>query len=414
MATVIIAQPKPFGTDRDLPYTNPKPIYLETHLIQDKQDSTFLCFVSYKVSFPNVVFVKDNGHYSGGITLNVEAVAKDGSVVRGSATDIISVQNYSDTDDRNQFLEGILSFELRKGRYELNPLVNILNTDRHIPLSPIRINAGDSSASKLYIVEQVSKNCDEDARYKLVNFENSIPYAVPGVRILIPVPNNKSDNVKIKLYQKEELIREETLSTIILDGFILEKCNNDIIISENSSKGELPFFIFEDASKGLNEGYVNLNLFEGDSLLSEYELNVIWPQKPRTLFDPKFAFELLEIVEDEDTLDKILENNDDEYLQALEEFWEGKNPGGNSSYNALKTEFYTRADYALKEFATPNKRNGIYSDRGRIYIKYGEPSDIERVYSDKNQITEIWKYEQLNLEFVFVDKTGFGNYRLQQ
>jgi hypothetical protein len=62
-------------------------------------------------------------------------------------------------------------------------------------------------------------------------------------------------------------------------------------------------------------------------------------------------------------------------------------------------------------------QEGWRSDRGRIYIKYGEPVDVERnPYDLDSEATEIWTYIIGGKEryFKFEDKTGNGDYRLME
>ena len=56
---------------------------------------------------------------------------------------------------------------------------------------------------------------------------------------------------------------------------------------------------------------------------------------------------------------------------------------------------------------------GWRTDRGRIYIKFGPPDDIERYPFEMGTYPfEIWRYYSLRKVFVFVDRTGFGDYYL--
>ena len=80
----------------------------------------------------------------------------------------------------------------------------------------------------------------------------------------------------------------------------------------------------------------------------------------------------------------------------------------------------TRAIY-LERILIANQRyrsmgiDGWRSDRGRVYILYAEPDEIERFPSSENaKPYEIWYYHQIegSVQFIFVDRTGFGNYRL--
>ena len=58
---------------------------------------------------------------------------------------------------------------------------------------------------------------------------------------------------------------------------------------------------------------------------------------------------------------------------------------------------------------------GWRTDRGRVYIIYGPPDEVERYpYSENMKPYEIWHYYNLQggVIFVFGDRTGFGSYEL--
>jgi hypothetical protein len=60
-------------------------------------------------------------------------------------------------------------------------------------------------------------------------------------------------------------------------------------------------------------------------------------------------------------------------------------------------------------------KDGWKTDRGRILVTYGPPDDIERYpYTENSKPYSIWKYYQLEggSDFIFYDRTGFGNYEL--
>ena len=59
------------------------------------------------------------------------------------------------------------------------------------------------------------------------------------------------------------------------------------------------------------------------------------------------------------------------------------------------------------------KIKGRYTDRGRIYIKYGEPDEIYKAtWELGSKDREHWYYYSQKMEFVFVDIDGSGNFRL--
>ena len=56
---------------------------------------------------------------------------------------------------------------------------------------------------------------------------------------------------------------------------------------------------------------------------------------------------------------------------------------------------------------------GIKAKIRMVFILFGPPSDIERHPFDiHTKPYEVWYYYQINRTFVFVDESGFGEYRL--
>ncbi len=68
-------------------------------------------------------------------------------------------------------------------------------------------------------------------------------------------------------------------------------------------------------------------------------------------------------------------SNDEERDQFIEAFWQRRNPNPDSEDNEFKEEHYARIAYANDHFAAGIP--GWKTDRGRIYIMYGKPDEIE-------------------------------------
>lgn len=97
--------------------------------------------------------------------------------------------------------------------------------------------------------------------------------------------------------------------------------------------------------------------------------------------------------------------------RLFREFWKKRDPDPETEENELMQEYYYRVEYANENYST--HRSGWESDRGRIYILYGEPTQIERhPFEAESRPYEIWYYHNINRQFVFVDYTGFGDYSL--
>ena len=94
------------------------------------------------------------------------------------------------------------------------------------------------------------------------------------------------------------------------------------------------------------------------------------------------------------------------------EFWAKHNPTPKEPNNEFMEEYYARVDYANKNFG--GYVDGWKTDRGMVLIQFGPPQNIERhPFDAENKPYEIWYYYDQNREFVFIDETGFGDYRLR-
>ena len=69
--------------------------------------------------------------------------------------------------------------------------------------------------------------------------------------------------------------------------------------------------------------------------------------------------------------------------------------------------------YVQERFGSKQVK-GYKTDRGRVYLQYGQPNDIKEIPSDPVTVPyEIWHYyyldDQTNVKFVFYDPSLVGN-----
>jgi GWxTD domain-containing protein len=92
-------------------------------------------------------------------------------------------------------------------------------------------------------------------------------------------------------------------------------------------------------------------------------------------------------------------------------FWARRDPSAGTGQNEALIEHLRRVRYAVDNLA--DGRVGWESDRGKVYIKYGEPDHTEvRIDSQYAGEYLIWYYYKENKTFVFYDRMGLGEYRL--
>src|SRR6201989_750605 len=120
---------------------------------------------------------------------------------------------------------------------------------------------------------------------------------------------------------------------------------------------------------------------------------------------------------------------DDEREHFIEEFWRRRDPDPDTDENEFKEEYYERIAYANEHYTSGIP--GWKTDRGRVYIMYGKPDELEthpsggtydRPSYEGGGTTstypfETWFYRYLpgigsGIEIEFVDPTGSGEYRI--
>jgi len=102
--------------------------------------------------------------------------------------------------------------------------------------------------------------------------------------------------------------------------------------------------------------------------------------------------------------------NEEEKQKRFEEFWKDHDPTPNTERNEAFDEYYTRIQYANKNFKSYTE--GWLTDMGMVYIVFGQPDYIDKsdTYSTRTLYVK-WTYLN-NREFLFSDETGMGDYRL--
>jgi GWxTD domain-containing protein len=122
-------------------------------------------------------------------------------------------------------------------------------------------------------------------------------------------------------------------------------------------------------------------------------------------------------------------STDEEREQFIEQFWLRRDPTPDTQENEYKEEHYRRIAYANERFASGIP--GWKTDRGRIYIVYGPPDEIEshpsggtyeRPYEEGGGTTSTYPFEQWRYRYIegvgtdviieFVDPTMTGEYHM--
>lgn len=143
---------------------------------------------------------------------------------------------------------------------------------------------------------------------------------------------------------------------------------------------------------------------------------VKWSLKGQLRNDFKKAIRQLEYIANGKELDSLKKLNDyEQRLVAFDRFWAKRDPSPETGENEAKREFYRRVAVANDLFSYIH-REGWITDRGRIYIMYGEPDQLDDYPIVHNERPyQIWHYYKAGRyrRFAFVDIHEDGDYQLQ-
>lgn len=104
----------------------------------------------------------------------------------------------------------------------------------------------------------------------------------------------------------------------------------------------------------------------------------------------------------------------DKIAEAIESYWRANDPSPGTLRNESRETFSNRVLRADELFTIHKRLRGWRSDRGRIYIKFGEPEQIVNDAFPSGKAPSIrWHYFRLKRQFIFTDERGFGQYTLR-
>lgn len=341
--------------------------------------------------------------------------------------------------NNSQSLVGVISFIIPKGVYkcslegsDINFPSNRKSIDEFLRVNPFRKE--DLSISDIQIASKMIQGSDNT---------NSIFYK--NTFEIIPIPNlvfgenqpvlffytelyNLKDNSYLTenfrlneiilnsrgkiVSRKDKVLSRKTDTRVEVGSFVIAKLPTDtytLIISVidtvnnvgvNSSKR---FFVYNPNVIDSDTSFAVLKpvLSSTFGAMSEEELDDIFAKS-------KYIASSGEI----DKFNKL--KGEESKREFLYDFWNVRDNNPSTTENEYFYEYLKRIELSNQRYNSMQKQ-GWKTDRGRVFIIYGEPSEIERY---PNQIEsrpyEIWYYNEIEggIYFIFADLTGFSEYTL--
>jgi GWxTD domain-containing protein len=142
------------------------------------------------------------------------------------------------------------------------------------------------------------------------------------------------------------------------------------------------------------------------------DFNLVWQNMPLSLEDPTDAIEPLAVLTTPAQIQQLSSGSKQEMRTKLYAFWRAQDPTPGTAYNERMATFYQRVDYADFNFTQGSLLNGAMTDRGKVYLLYGPPTNLERAFIPGDAPTETWTYtNNVGRTFQFEERSG-QNYEL--
>jgi len=374
--------------------------------------------ITVEVPFRSLVFLKKEGYFDSRYDAYIsirpagnEKARPTTYVLHGFAT----VQTYDETRRRDQKSRAMREIKLPPGQYTIDAQLAVRDTQISLHRSvTVRVPDFLSSGIGFGTPQVMTVPPDykttfsrwSDAQPDLAGAETPPDADVsaldrePAVRFSVYLDQPSPGPVPCDIfYEVEDLAQHQLLygkRRIILDG----KTDNFLLS-----------FSVDDWEPGVYKVNLRARTYSPDrDATSSVDVRV---DVTRAMLGANFnsTLEILSLIASQEDLKPLRDAPEPERAAAWTKFWAARDPDPSTVENEALSQYLERVQYVVKEFSQFGP--GWRSDRGRVYIKYGPPEQIDTAMDNRAQGEyEIWRYFTRNLTFVFYDMFGVGDYKL--
>jgi GWxTD domain-containing protein len=321
---------------------------------------------------------------------------KDYFVTQGGNAGFKNITTHFFLNDGNYEVQTILKDLLSGNIYRKSRTITVIDFDKYrFALSGIMLISSIEERNEKYIITpHVSDNIGNLENGFFIFFEayNNSNYDTVAFAYVLYDPNDK------EIKRSKKIIKS-------LDN-ITQQFYNKVDFPGNAEPGIYKIRLFALKHTGRED------FTEDDYLaITERSLKNYKTISGYFMQDIDQAIKYLRYVANQSDIEYIEAGSDNaEKQKRFEEFWKTLDPSPSTERNEAFDEYYSRIDYANKNFKSYNE--GWLTDMGRVYIIFGPPDYIDESNSYNGRTIYVkWTYLN-NREFIFADETGLGDFRL--
>ena len=399
---LFIANAQVENADKSNAFIGEQKYYIDFLNFKGKEKDKTRLDVFVQVPYKIIQFVKSENEFVGNynVTISVFDEDKNTLFVEKSWTEKLESQKFEQTISKDNYNLSLRSFELMPDKYLIRSIVEDQDSKNEYKYENL-VNVRDFS--KLPAVSDVmliSKETMVKGETKILpNVSRNVVAKKEGLPFFFEVYTDSAGSVKIEYAIKDK-------KDIIFDTTETKKIDSSHIQVFSKIKDQ-------DLSLGSYELVVSLENYDGDVLaVSSKPFLSRWIGIPSSVKDLDKAIDQLVYIASSSEISNMEDaKTKDDKIKLYLAFWKKKDPTPNTEENEVRDEYYRRIAYANQNFS--HYIEGWKSDRGMVFIILGPPNNVDRhPFEYDSKPYEVWEYYNLSKDFVFVDETGFGDYRL--
>lgn len=361
--------------------------------------------VYIQVPYKNLQFVKSNVGFTAkySVTASVFDSSKSKLIVEKTWNETINVIDYTSATSKDNYNLSKRSFELTPGTYSVRTMLEDKDSKQ------------EAVGENIFVVRDLNQKISFSdvlliSKTEVKSGKNEI---IPNVsRNFASSTSRISFYCEVYLNDSVETRKSFEYSILNSDNKVIKKEVEDLNLKPGTNQLLYTFkeFPFDLGTYSINVAIVDSNNTVTNSISKAFYSH--WKGLPLIVKDIDKAIAQTVYIASPDELSymKAGETTSDKTKRFLE-FWKKKDPSPNNDENEIFDEYFRRISFANDNFS--NYTEGWRSDRGMVYTILGAPNNIDRhPFEYDSKPYEVWEYYDLNRSFVFLDQTGFGDYRL--
>lgn len=383
--------------------------------------------------YPRLVTLEQSGGvFRGGVLLQVRLLnATTGEVLKHERSLLpIAVADTSGNGTRSTFISQA-GYQLPFGEYRLHVLAtDSLQPSRQdsidVPIS-VKPYGSEPALSDLELCSEIKSSDDKTNAF----YKNSLE-VVPNATLVFGVTSSPVVFHYLELYNLDPN-RQYALKSQVIDGSrkVVKETSKprkfgvrnavDVgmvnVASVSSGKYHLVVSLLDEGGKVLHATNKTFYIYNPHIQPTQVSAAALKASELAGMTADELAAEFRKaqyVAADEDIRTFAKLTTEEARREFLSKFWAEVEKGKPGKNPVRRSDYLQRILIANQRYGNQT-REGWTTDRGRVYILYGDPDEIERLPSQSNaKPHEIWHYYQIEngVEFVFVDRSGFSEYIL--